>query len=426
MSVRIVEPPLRPFSATVRVPGDKSLSHRALLFAAMAGGTSRVSGLGPGADVASTSAILRKLGVEIGGERVDSPGVEQWRASPDPLDCGNSGTTMRLLAGALSGRPFRSTLDGDASLRSRPMRRLVAPLGELGARVEVSSDGTPPLVVGGGDLYGARVEIPLATAQVRSAVALAALQAEGPTTIVSPPGYRDHTERWLSTLGRGTSTAPTEFRVEPGAIPAAEYEIPGDTSSAAYLWAAAATVPGSRVTTPEISLNAGRLGFLEVLERMGATVTAEVTGDIYGDPIGSVTVVGGELRATEVSGSLVTATIDELPLVAVLGTYAEGVTVVRDAAELREKESDRVESTVEMIRMLGGAAEPAADGFSVLGVGFVEAGAVTSAGDHRLAMAAAVAAAGARGPVTIDGAEAVAVSWPEFFDDLEFMWSSSQ
>lgn len=419
-----IRPAAGPFRRTVTVPGDKSLSHRALIFSAMASGTSRIEGLGPGEDVAATGRVLTELGVDVEDGRIISTGIERWDAPSRLLDCGNSGTTMRLMAGALSGRPFLSTLTGDDSLNARPMERLVGPLGELGADVVTSEEGTAPVTVGGAVLVGADIAVPLASAQVRSAVALAALQASGPTTISSPPGFRDHTERWLAAIGRGEWLADGRFRVLPGLLPNGDYVVPSDPSSAAFLWASASIVPGATITTPGISLNPGRLGFLEILERMGATIDAEVTEDRSGDPVGTVTVGGNELTAVEIAGDIVAATLDELPLVAVLGAYAEGVTVVRDAAELRSKESDRIASTVDLVRSLGGGAEPSTDGFAVVGTGFLEGGVVDAHGDHRIAMAGGIAATGATGTVTIRDGHIAAVSWPGFFDVLERMWSS--
>jgi 3-phosphoshikimate 1-carboxyvinyltransferase len=304
------------------------------------------------------------------------------------------------------------------------MRRLVAPLAALGARVETGPDGTAPVTVHGTRLHGADVTIDVASAQVRSAVELAAIQADGASTIDSPPGFRDHTDRWLETFGLGRRGDGTVMHIEPGRIPATRYDITGDPSSAAYLWASAALVPGARVVTPDVSLNPGRLGFLGILERMGAVVEGSVTGDIHGDPVGTVSVTGDRLQAVEVSGDTVAAAIDELPLVAVLAAYAEGITVVRDAAELKAKESDRTVSTAAMIRALGGGAEATDDGFAVIGTGFLDGGTVDAAGDHRIAMAGAVAATAAQGPVTIDGASAAAVSWPSIYDTLEAVWSS--
>lgn len=422
---RDVEAPPGAFRATRRVPGDKSLSHRALILAAFARGTSEITGLGPGRDVATTTRLLRELGVTITEDRVISPGIDHWARPHESLQCDNSGTTMRLMAGALSGRPFRSVLLGDRSLSKRPMKRITAPLRALGASIVLSPQDTAPVEVGtDSPLQGTDVELPVASAQVRSSFILAALQAEGSSSVTSPPGFRDHTERWLEALGRGERRSATVFRIDPGPMPAGRYRVPRDTSSAAFLWTAAAIRPGSEVTTPGVSLNPGRIGFLEVLERMGVDVSAEVTDSIGLDPVGTVTVRGGALRATEVAGELVAAALDELPLVAVLGAMAEGITVVRDAQELRGKESDRIASTVAMIRALGGGAEATQDGFAIVGTGTLEAGIVEAGGDHRIAMAGAVAALGARGTVTIVGASAADVSWPGFYEDLEATWSS--
>ncbi len=422
---RVVEPQPGAFTTEVELPGDKSLSHRALIFAALAAGTSDVAGLGPGADVAATAAAIERLGVTIDGSRVVSPGSSDWDEPASAIDCGNSGTTMRLLAGALAARPHVTTLVGDTSLTSRPMRRLVGPIEALGGRIGVSERGTAPLTVGpAAGLTGARVEIPIASAQVRTAFELAAIQSSGDSRLTSPPGYRDHTERWLATLGLGDRVSPTEFVVHPGRVPPFQYRVPGDASSAAYLWAAAAIHPGASVTTPGVTLNPGRIGFLQVLDLMGAAIEAEVTGALLGDPVGTVTVRGAGLQAADVAGPLTTATLDELPLVAVVACFAEGITAVRDAAELRLKESDRVATTCAMVRTLGGGAEEDDDGFRVVGLGWLEGGEVHAHGDHRLAMAAGVAATGATGPVVIHDADAAAISWPGFFDVLERLWSS--
>ncbi|HSF84608.1 MAG TPA: 3-phosphoshikimate 1-carboxyvinyltransferase [Acidimicrobiia bacterium] len=424
MSIRPVALPRSAFAQTVRVPGDKSLSHRALIFAAMASGKSQVIGGGPGADVASTRRVLTHLGVEYDGITIRSKGVDRWQSPEAPLDCGNSGTTLRLLAGALAARPFRSTLVGDASLMVRPMRRLVDPLEALGARVRLGHGGRPPVEVGArGPLRGADVEIPIASAQVRSAFELAALQAEDAASIHGPTGYRDHTERWLTAWGLGERTDDGRYRVLPGNVPAWKYDVPGDPSSAAFLWTLAAARRDAVVTTPEVSLNPGRIGFLQVLEMFGAEISAEVTSMILGDPIGSVTVRGRGLFHAEVDGELAVAALDELPLVAVLGALGEGVTRVRGAAELRAKESDRIAATVDMIRALGGGAERLDDGFVVLGTGFLEPGVVETQGDHRIAMAAAVAAIGVDGEVAIDGAEVAGISWPGFYEQVMALWS---
>lgn len=422
---RIVEAPGSPFRVNKRVPGDKSLSHRALILAAFADGVSEITGLGPGRDIEATKRVLEGLGVVFAGRRVVSMGVDRWVEPKQKLSCENSGTTLRLMTGALAGRPFTSTLIGDESLLARPMARLVAPLAALGATVRLSPGDTAPVDIGTeSQLQGADVAVPVASAQVRSAFILAALQAEGSSSVNSPAGFRDHTERWLEALGRGERRTATDFRVDPGPIPAGRYKVPGDPSSAAFLWTAAAMRTGNEITTPGISLNPGRIGFLEVLEAMGAEVEAEVTDSVGGDPVGTVTVRGAPLHGVDVAGDVAVAALDELPLVAVLGAMAEGITVVRDAGELRHKESDRIASTVAMIRALGGGAEESSDGFSVVGTGWLEPGTVSAESDHRIAMAAAVAATGVRGPVAVSGADAAGVSWPTFYDDLESLWSS--
>ncbi len=413
-----------PFTATITVPGDKSLSHRALMFAAMADGDSIVSGVGPGQDIASTVGALRALGVVIEQDRVRSRGVDGWTAPPGPIDCGNSGTTMRHLAGILSTSPVQATLVGDPSLSRRPMARLVEPLRALGGVIEISAQGTSPIHTGGArDVHGASFEIPVASAQVRTAFQYAALHADSPSTIDSPGGFRDHTERWLAAIGRGTWSSDTAFTVTPGPIPPARYEIPGDPSSAAYLWAVAAIEPGAVITTPGISLNPGRLGFLQILDDMGAGIEASVTGSTGGDPVGTVTVHGRPLHGVTIGGDLVASALDELPLVAVVAAFAEGITSVSDAAELRAKESDRIDAVVAMMRALDGGIEPRDDGFDVVGTGFLTGGTIETASDHRIAMAGAVAATKADDAVIITDAEVASVSWPGFYSTLESLWS---
>lgn len=414
-----------PFHATVAMPGDKSLSHRALLFAGMAGGDSLVEGLGNGADIRSTASALRQLGVDVDDDRVRSPGVADWREPTAPIDCGNSGTTMRMLAGVLSTSRVRCRLVGDASLMRRPMERLVAPLEALGGKIATDVGGTPPVDVGGATSpRGASVQIPMASAQVRTAFELAALAADGPSGIDSPGGFRDHTERWLAAIGRGEWVSDTTFRVLPGPIPPARYEVPGDPSSAAFMWACAAIHPDSSVTTPMVSLNPGRLGFLEVLDRMGAGIEAVVTGSTGGDPVGDVAVRARDLHGTTVDGSLAASTLDELPLVAVVGAFAEGTTSVRGAVELRTKESDRIQAIVAMIRALGGSIEERDDGFDVVGTGVLDPGTVDPMHDHRIAMAAAIAGTRIPGGVVIRDAQIASVSWPTFYHALETLWES--
>ena len=418
----VFDPPREPFTATVTVPSDKSSSHRALLLAAMAEGQSRVAVRGAGADVDATRTAIEALGAEADGDRILSQGIGGWIAPRGPIDCGNSGTTMRLLAGALAGSRLTVTLTGDASLSRRPMARLRDALEPLGGRVDTTSGGTAPITVVGRRLHGGKVDLPIPSAQVRTAVALAAVSADGETLIDSPPGFRDHTERWLAAMGLGRRRGETLFEVSPGPVPPLEVSVSGDPSSAAFLWAAAALSPGSSVTTPGVCLNPGRIGILTVLERMGATVAITEGGDVLGDPEGTVTVTGADLRGVDVTGTLATACLDELPLVAILGAAARGRTMVGDAVELRVKESDRIAASVRMVRALGGTAEETADGFVVTG-GRLRSGTVEAGDDHRIAMAGAVASVAAEGPVQVDGIAAASVSWPGFRSALESLWS---
>ncbi len=331
---------------------------------------------------------------------------------------------MRLLAGSLSALPFRVTLTGDASLSSRPMRRLVGPLGALGADVALSPEGTAPMTVGAAPLRGADVAIDVASAQVRSAFELAAIQADGDSSIDSPAGYRDHTERWLETFGLGTSDG-TLMQVNPGPIPGAVYAIPGDPSSAAYVWASCRTGRRGSGRHPQHQPQPWAPRIPQHSRSHGCRGARR--GDRHDSWRSDRNRVGDRVPCSEPSKCPAIPwprAIDELPLVAVLGAYAEGITVVRDAGELRVKESDRIVSTTAMIRGLGGGAEPTEDGFAVVGTGFLDGGTVDAAGDHRIAMAGAVAATAAEGPVTITGASVAGVSWPTFYDTMEAVWSS--
>ncbi len=421
--VRTFSLPTRPFQAEVELPGDKSLGHRALILAAMADGDSVVAGLSAGADIAATRRAIAALGVGGAGDEIVSSGIDAWTAPRVPLDCGNSATTVRLLAGALAGSPVSATLVGDDSLMRRPMARIVEPLRLLGADVSASPEGTPPITVVGQPLHGARVALTIASAQVRTSVALAALSAGGPTHLSSPPGFRDHTERWLAHLGRGRAEGEATFVVEPGAVPPLNLKLPGDPSSAAFLWTAAAIRPGSRLVTPRVSMNPGRTGFLDILDRMGATVQVEPGEPVMGDPVGTVTVTGAALRGIHIEGDLTVRALDELPLVAVLAAAADGETVVDGASELRVKESDRIESSVALARVAGGRARATPEGFIVSGKDAAAPTAVDARTDHRVAMAGAVASLARGSSVAVAGFSATAVSWPEFAEVLEGLWS---
>jgi 3-phosphoshikimate 1-carboxyvinyltransferase len=406
------------------VPGDKSVSHRALIFAAMAAGRSVIRGAAHGADVASTAASLARLGLEVPDgpvPRLLSVEGLGWQVAPQAdLDAGNSGTTMRLLTGALAGRPGRFVLSGDASLSSRPMERVASPLRRMGASVSLAEGGRPPIKVEGRPLRGIAYDIPIASAQVKGAVLLAGLQAEGPTSVAEPGASRDHTERMLAWLGLPVSIAPGTVTLAAGRhlpLPAFELNVPGDFSSAAFWVVAATLVPGSQVCIEGVGVNPSRTGLLEILASMGAEVDV-IPQAAEPELVGSLRARSGGLQGVRVSGGVVARTIDELPLVAVAATQAEGVTTIRDAAELRVKESDRLAVLASGLRELGADVEEAPDGLSVRGPTPLHGGRVESAGDHRMAMAFAVAAMVASGPVTIGGWEGTAISYPGFLDDL--------
>jgi 3-phosphoshikimate 1-carboxyvinyltransferase len=412
----------RPLQGRLRIPGDKSISHRALMFAALADGDSTITNLAPGADVAATARVLGQLGVAIdGGARVvvHGTGVAGWREPDDVLDCENSGTTMRVLSGVLAGCPFISMLTGDASLRSRPMARIVEPLQAMGAHVDGRDDATrAPLVIRGGALRGIRYELPVASAQAKSAVVLAGLQANGLTEVVSPASSRDHTERMLGALGAPISVSGLSVRVERGAPRPFAIEVPGDPSSAAFFAVAAAITPGSDIVLEGVSCNPTRVGFVAVLERMGADVTLTPTGEACGEPVGELRVRASALRGTTIAGAEIPNVIDEIPALAIAAAFADGVTDVRDAAELVVKESNRIGTLRDELSKLGVGVETRADGLTIRG-GRAEAAAFASHGDHRIAMAMAVAA-NALGPdSSVTGWQAVASSYPAFALDLE-------
>jgi len=416
---------------TLRVPGDKSISHRAALLGAMSSGPVRVRGYLHAADTESTLAAVQALGARVargaapGELTIHGVGLRGPRSLDRPIDVGNAGTLMRLLPGWLAGQPGRAwTLDGDDSIRRRPVDRVAEPLRLMGARIEAREGRLPPFAVHGAALHGIEYELPVASAQVKSCVLLAGLLAEGETAVVEPAPSRDHTERMLACAG-----VPVEQVGERVTIPAAPVEelaldaidVPGDLSSAAFHVAAALLVPGSRVTLEDVNVNWTRTGFLRIAERMGAVIEGELepAGSLAArEPVSALEVAHGALRGTTVEPGEVPLAIDELPLVALLGCFAEGETVVRGAGELRVKESDRIATVVEGLRGLGADIEATADGFVVRGGGGLRGGRIASRGDHRLAMLGAVAGLASREGVEVEGMDAAAVSYPGFADDL--------
>jgi 3-phosphoshikimate 1-carboxyvinyltransferase len=409
----------------IAVPGDKSISHRAVLLGAIADGETVIEGFGRSADTESTVAAVGALGVEVGegGDtlRVAGVGLRGLRAPEGPLDCGNAGTLVRLVAGILAGQDGKHfELVGDESLSRRPMGRIADPLTQMGATVETTGGGLP-LLIEGRSLAPLRYELPVASAQVKSCVLLAGLLAEGgPTTVVEPVPTRDHTERMLRAAGASVRSSPGEVEVRPAErLDPLRLTIPGDFSSAAPFLVAATLLPGSRLRISGVCVNPTRTGLMAVLERMGARISLYNRTASGGEPVADIEVEHADLVATEIGPREVPGMIDELPLFALAASMARGDSVVRGAAELRQKESDRIEAVTDALRGLGIRIKSSEDGFRVRGVpSRPRGGAMESSGDHRIAMLGAVAGLVSREGVRIEGAEAVSVSFPGFYDVL--------
>ncbi|RXR07494.1 3-phosphoshikimate 1-carboxyvinyltransferase [Pseudoxanthomonas composti] len=407
-------------SGTVAVPGDKSVSHRAVMFAALADGTSRIDGFLEGEDTRATAAIFQQLGVTIetpsaSRRIVHGVGVDGLKAPSAPLDCGNAGTGMRLLSGLLAAQPFGSTLVGDASLSKRPMRRVTVPLARMGARIDTEDNGTPPLRIHGGQaITGIDITTEVASAQVKSALLLAGLYAQGETVVREPHPTRDYTERMLSAFGVQIEFSPGYARLRGGQrLSATDIAVPADFSSAAFFLVAGSIVPGSQLRLRQVGLNPRRTGLLTALRLMGANITEENRGEHGGEPVADLVVRHAPLRGIEVPEEIVPDMIDEFPILFVAAACAHGPTVVRGAAELRVKESDRLASMANGLRALGLQVDETPDG-ATIHPGVLGGGEVDSHGDHRIAMAFAVAAQRASAPVRIGDIANVATSFPDF------------
>ncbi|MHB8489654.1 MAG: 3-phosphoshikimate 1-carboxyvinyltransferase [Candidatus Dormibacteria bacterium] len=432
MTQERVSPAVR-VDGQVIVPGDKSISHRALILGALARGRTYIGNASPAADVLSTAACLRACGVWVrdfppARYALDGAGVGLNSPAGD-LDCGNSGTTMRLLAGVLAGSACVATLDGDTSLRRRPMMRVVNPLRAMGADIDASPDGTAPLRVRGRRvLEGLTWRSPVPSAQVKSAILLAGLSGNRPTTVVEAVPTRDHTERLLTMCGADVVSSGLEVTVHPGQLAPFGLRVPGDLSSAAFFLALAASRPGWRVRCPGVGVNPGRTGILSVLEAMGAVVSVDDQDPAGGvEPVADVEVRGTRLHGVTISGALTVRSIDELPIIAVLASQAEGITEIRDAGELRNKETDRIAMLETGLRLLGVPCESTPDALTVEGPVQLRSARLDAAGDHRFAMAWAIAGAlvpSRGGDTVIDGAGAAAVSYPGFFTDLATLLGS--
>ncbi|HXP94420.1 MAG TPA: 3-phosphoshikimate 1-carboxyvinyltransferase [Candidatus Binatia bacterium] len=403
------------------VPGDKSISHRALLFGALAAGRTEITGLLESEDVRATRGCLEAMGASVHADeaRLVVEGAGRLRNPGRTLDCMNSGTTMRLLMGVLAGARVNATLDGDASLRRRPMRRVAGPLRQMGAHITLADgDVAPVRIDDGAPLHGIDYALPVASAQVKSSLLLAGALAEGTTVLRGLIHSRDHTERMLPHFGVHLDARRDEIVIE-GGQPwhGARVVVPGDPSTAAFWIAAATIVPDSEVELQNILLNPTRIGFIDVLRRMGASIEAHVERT-EPEPVGTLRVRSAQLRATTITGDEIPAMIDEVPLVAVLATFAHGTTAIRGAEELRVKESDRIETVAQNLRAMGAQVETLPDGFVIEGPQLLHGARIDTHGDHRVAMAFSIAALGAGGTTQIEGAECASVSYPKFYETL--------
>ncbi|MCS6964445.1 MAG: 3-phosphoshikimate 1-carboxyvinyltransferase [Thermoflexus sp.] len=417
--------PASRLSGAISVPGDKSISHRTLLLAALADGISNLQGWLPAADCEATLRCVRALGVQV--ERpardhlvVHGSGLKGLQPASEPLDCGGSGTTMRLLMGILAGFPFPSMLVGNPQLSRRPMERVAQPLRRMGAEV-FTTEGHAPVRVRGGSLRGIQYELPVASAQVKSAILLAGLYADRPTTVIEPVPSRDHTERLLGAMGATVQREGNSITIEPAEqLRSLSLTIPGDPSSAAFLVAAALLIPGAQVQIPGVLLNPTRLGWVEAWQAMGAPIQVISEAEVGGEPVGLLTTAAAaRLQAIEIAGAIVPRMIDEFPIFAVVATQAEGVTQVRDAAELRVKESDRIAALAMELRRMGAQIEEHPDGFTVYGPTPLRGAVVHSHEDHRLAMALAIAGLIAQGETIVEDAACIADSFPGFVEAMQ-------
>ncbi|MBF0546959.1 MAG: 3-phosphoshikimate 1-carboxyvinyltransferase [Candidatus Riflebacteria bacterium] len=416
------------FRGKPNIPGDKSISHRALILGALSEGRTEITNILTGGDVQSTARCLGDLGVSIirsGASdgttltTVEGLGVKGFTSPVRVLDCGNSGTTIRTLMGVLAGGDITATLSGDASLVRRPMRRVAAPLLLMGARIELTADDYAPLTIQGSKLHGINYSLPVASAQLKTAVLLAGLLAEGVTRITGQIDSRDHTERMLRHFGAKLQESSSELSITGGqTLVANRVLVPGDPSATAFWLAAACLVPGAHLRLENISLNFTRIGFIRALQRMGANIVVELESEVP-EPVGCIEARFSNLKGIRVTVSEIPALIDELPMLAVLASQAVGETVVEGAEELRVKESDRIEAVAVNLRAMGASIETRKDGFTLAGRQSLRGTDIRSFHDHRIAMAFSIAGLVAEGDTTIHDAECVGISYPEFFATLE-------
>ncbi|MCM3566793.1 3-phosphoshikimate 1-carboxyvinyltransferase [Neobacillus mesonae] len=408
----------------VVIPGDKSISHRSVMFGAIAHGETTVTNFLPGEDCLSTISCFRKLGVQIEEEngklRIFGNGFEGLKEPSEVLDVGNSGTTIRLLMGILAGRPFFSTLAGDQSIAKRPMTRVTGPLKKMGTFIDARENGAyTPIAIRGGNLRPIHYQLPVASAQVKSSILLAGLQANGETTIVEPSETRDHTERMIQQFGGEIYKDNRTITVKGGQkLQSATVHVPGDISSAAFFLVAGAVVPGSEILLKNVGLNPTRTGILEVLKNMGANIEILHQDTDSFEPSGDIIIKSSSLTGTVVEGDLIPKLIDEIPIIALMATQAEGKTVIKDAEELKVKETNRIDTVVNELKKLGASIEATADGMIIYGQTRLTGGTVSSHGDHRIGMMLAIAALLSDDEVILENPESISVSYPNFFEHL--------
>ncbi|MDF2902591.1 MAG: 3-phosphoshikimate 1-carboxyvinyltransferase [Bacillus sp. (in: firmicutes)] len=412
----------------IQIPGDKSISHRAVMFGSIANGTTKVTNFLLGEDCLSTISCFRKLGVTINQEdnqvTILGNGLSGLKEPTDILDVGNSGTTIRLLMGILAGRPFHNILVGDHSIGRRPMTRVVKPLSLMGAKIDGKNNGEfTPISIRGGELTAIDYRLPVASAQVKSSILFAGLQAKGTTTIHEPAKTRDHTERMIRHFGGEVESDGLTVKISGGqTLTGCDFQVPGDISSAAFFLVAGAIIPNSEILLKNVGLNPTRTGIIDVMKDMGANITILPTGIDEAEPTGDIIIKTSQLKGTTIEGDMIPRLIDEIPIIALLASQADGQTVIKDAHELKVKETNRIDTVAGELSKLGASIEATDDGMVITGKTALTSGEVHSHGDHRIGMMLAVAALVCRGEVKLEDAEAISVSYPTFFQDLNKLY----
>lgn len=419
--------PLSSLRGTISIPGDKSISHRSIMFGAIANGLTEVTGFLDGADCRSTIECFRRMGVEIdhslGSDTVlvHGNGLHGLKESETTLDVGNSGTTTRLISGILSGQNFTSRLNGDESIQSRPMKRIMDPLTQMGADIKSEyNNGCAPLIISPSTLHGIHYNSPVASAQVKSCILLAGLYADGETSVTEPALSRDHTERMLRAFGADISTNQLTASIKPNpTLTGQEIKVSGDISSAAYFLAAGLIVPNSEITLRNVNINPTRAGIITVIKDMGGKIEFSNERLVSGEPVADLTVSSSSLHGTVIEGDIIPTLIDEIPIIAVLAAFASGKTIIRDAAELKVKESNRIDTVCQNLSLMGADISPTEDGMIIRGGNSLHGTFIKTHADHRIAMSFAIAGLAADSDLTLDHPECVSISYPSFYDTIE-------